>query len=212
MPPQTSTIASHLPKAVGLAFALSRARRLRVDTQLPSDTIVCCTFGDASVNHATALTGINAARYAKRRDNPTPILFVCEDNQRGISVETPRRWIRDFFSNLPHMRYFEAKGDLEDVWDTVELAVKTCRTTRGPVFLRLSCVRLWGHAGSDVEEGYRSLADIEAVEAKDPVLLDALRLIELGAATPEQLRAVVESTRARGYGPAGAEAASRPAA
>ena len=28
--PQTSTIASHLPRAVGLAFALGRARRLGV--------------------------------------------------------------------------------------------------------------------------------------------------------------------------------------
>ena len=31
---------------------------------------------------------------------------MCEDNQRGISVETPRRWIRDFFSRLEHLRYF----------------------------------------------------------------------------------------------------------
>jgi 2-oxoisovalerate dehydrogenase E1 component len=30
IPPQTSTIASHLPKAMGLAFSLARARRLKV--------------------------------------------------------------------------------------------------------------------------------------------------------------------------------------
>ena len=35
VPPQTSTIASHLPKAMGLAFSLSRARRLGVATDLP---------------------------------------------------------------------------------------------------------------------------------------------------------------------------------
>ncbi|MCP3920629.1 MAG: MFS transporter [bacterium] len=208
-PPQTSTIASHLPKAVGMAYSLSRARRLRIDTGLPTDAIVCCTFGDASVNHATALTGINSARYASRRDNPTPILFVCEDNQRGISVETPRRWIRDFFSNLPHMRYFGAGGDLVDIWNTTQLAIQTCRTTRAPVFLRLRCVRLWGHAGSDVEEAYRSIREIEDVEAQDPLLANARLLIETGAATAADLRALVEVTRER-IAAASEEAVTRP--
>src|SRR5918997_5447024 len=64
IPPQTSTIASHLPKAMGLAFSLARARRLSVDSGLPEDAIVVCSFGDASANHATALSAINAARYA----------------------------------------------------------------------------------------------------------------------------------------------------
>ena len=38
--PQTSTIASHLPRAVGLAFALHRARRLGVETPWPEDAVV----------------------------------------------------------------------------------------------------------------------------------------------------------------------------
>ena len=76
VPPQTSTIASHLPKAMGLAFSLARARRLGVDHDLPADAIVACTFGDASANHATALVAINTARYAARIGLPMPILFV----------------------------------------------------------------------------------------------------------------------------------------
>ena len=35
VPPQTSTVASHLPKAVGMAFAHARARRLGLATELP---------------------------------------------------------------------------------------------------------------------------------------------------------------------------------
>ena len=62
IPPQTSTIASHLPKAMGLAFSLARARRLGVEHELPDDAIVVCSFGDASANHATALSDINTAR------------------------------------------------------------------------------------------------------------------------------------------------------
>ncbi len=197
VPPQTSTIASHVPKAVGAAYSLRRAAKLGIETGLPEDAITCCTFGDASVNHATALSGINSARYAWRRMNPTPVLFVCEDNQRGISVETPRRWIRDFFSRLEHLRYFEASGELEEMWDTVSLAIQTCRTTRQPTFLRLRCHRLWGHAGSDVQSAYMSQAEIEEAEARDPVLTNARRLVECGAATPEQLREIVRTTRDR---------------
>src|SRR5690242_11818609 len=52
--PQTSTIASHLPRAVGLAFALRRAARLGAATGWPQDAIVVTSLGDASVNHSTA--------------------------------------------------------------------------------------------------------------------------------------------------------------
>src|SRR5437660_1537351 len=50
--PQTSTIASHLPRAVGLAFALGRAARLGIAAPWPADSIVVASFGDASVNHS----------------------------------------------------------------------------------------------------------------------------------------------------------------
>src|SRR5262245_3629976 len=48
--PQTSTIASHLPRAVGLAFALPRAARIGRTTPWPADSVVVASIGDASVN------------------------------------------------------------------------------------------------------------------------------------------------------------------
>src|SRR5262245_55521466 len=157
VPPQTSTIASQLPKAMGLAFALALTRRLRVESGLPGDAVVCCSFGDASANHATALSGIHASRYAKKRGQPMPILWGCEDNGIGISVETPSNWIAESFSNLPHLAYFEAQGEVDEIWDAAAVAIQHCRRSKSPTFLRLSCVRLWGHAGSDVETTYRTL-------------------------------------------------------
>jgi len=209
VPPQTSTIASHVPKAMGTAWALSRARRLEVDSHLPMDSIVVCSFGDASCNHATALSGINAARYARRRGSPVPILFLCEDNRRGISVATPRRWVREFFSRQPELHYFEARGQMDEIWKTARLAIQTCRVAKEPVFLHLRCVRLWGHAGSDVESTYLSLAQIEEIEGKDPIPRNARRLVESGAATPAELQALVKDVRARVHAVAH-EASRRP--
>jgi len=208
VPPQTSTIASHLPKAVGMAFALGRARRLERDTGVPDDSIVMCSFGDASANHATALSGINAARYGLRRGNPMPILFVCEDNGIGISVDTPRRWITETYSGQRYLRFFDAVGEVDDVWDVVEQAIHVCRSRRVPVFLRLQTERLWGHAGSDIETAYRSAAEIRETEARDPLIRNAQRLIECGAATPDQLQEIVARVRAR-VDAAGEEAAAR---
>jgi 2-oxoisovalerate dehydrogenase E1 component len=209
VPPQTSTIASHLPKAVGAALALTRARRMKVPLPVAHDAIVCCSFGDASASHATALAGINSARYAFRGGRPTPILFVCEDNGIGISVETPGGWIAERFQGLAYFPYVKAEGELDAIYDSAAAAVRLCRTTRGPVFLHLSTVRLWGHAGSDVETTYRSWEEISAIEAQDPLLSNARLLVESGAAHPGELAALLADTRERVRG-AAREAVTRP--
>jgi len=209
IPPQTSTIASHLPKAMGLAFSLARARRLGVASGLPDDAVVACSFGDASANHATALSAINTARYTVRIGLAMPLLLVCEDNDTGISVPTPEGWIAETFGNQQHLRYVLADGEIDEVWEAVGAAVEHVRVTRQPAFLHLRTVRLWGHAGSDAEHGYRSLPEIEAIEARDPLVRNARRLVELGAASAAELAQLVADTRAR-VSAVAEEAARRP--
>ena len=197
LPPQTSTIASHVPKAVGAAFAIGRSVQTGVQLPIPNDSIVVCSFGDASANHATALAGISSARWAQRRGAPTPLLLVCEDNGIGISVETPTGWIAQTFQNMPGLRYVRAEGEIDQVWTSVEEAVNLCRTLRAPVFLHLDVVRLWGHAGSDVEAAYRTAEEVTRSEERDPVRRTARRLVDTGAATPLQLQGIVRDTRSR---------------
>ena len=98
--PQTSTIASHLPRALGVAFAIGRAKRLGVPTAWPVDALAVCSFGDASANHSTAQGAINAAWYTAHQGLPLPLLFVCEDNGWGISVPTPSGWIETAFGDI----------------------------------------------------------------------------------------------------------------
>ena len=50
------------PKAVGTAFAIDRAKDLNLsESKLDNSSIVICSFGDASANHATALSAFNTA-------------------------------------------------------------------------------------------------------------------------------------------------------
>lgn len=68
--PQTSTIASHLPRAVGVAFSTDRARKLRVPCHWPDDAVTVCSFGDASVNHSTAVGALNTAMHTAYQGMP----------------------------------------------------------------------------------------------------------------------------------------------
>src|ERR1700754_131563 len=154
--PQTSTIASHLPRAVGVAFSIARAKKLGVDSPWPDDAVTVCSFGDASANHSTAVGAINTALHAAYQGVPMPLLFVCEDNGIGISVKTPRGWVARTYANRDGLEYFCADGsDLADVFATTAAAAEWVRTQRRPAFLHLRTVRLMGHAGSDYEQAYR---------------------------------------------------------
>ncbi|HEV2784321.1 MAG TPA: thiamine pyrophosphate-dependent enzyme [Actinophytocola sp.] len=195
--PQTSTIASHLPRAVGLAFGIERARRLGIACEWPLDSIVVCSFGDASANHSTALGAFNSARHCAYQKLPLPLLFVCEDNGIGISVRTPPGWIENVYSGQSGIRYLAADGaDLTDVAGAATEAADWVRTNRAPAFLHLRMVRLMGHAGSDVELAYRDPADIDADTRRDPLLGTARLLVEHGVRTPAEILAYYEDKRA----------------
>lgn len=198
IPPQTSTIASHLPKSVGMAFALERGKRLALDLEIPGEAVVMCSFGDASANHSTAVGAINAACWAAHQGAPVPVLFVCEDNGLGISVATPKSWIEESYGSRTSLRYVAAEGtDVEAAIASARAAVDFVRTTRRPAFLHLRVVRLLGHAGSDVETMYRSLEDIETTEALDPVVRTAEIAIARGHISPEDAIEMYEATRSR---------------
>lgn len=174
IPPQTSTIASHLPKAVGAAIALEKMRRFKNSHTSFENSIVVCSFGDASLNHSTAQGAINSALWASYQKLPVPILFLCEDNSIGISVKTPQLWVEKSMKSRDGLAYFQANGlNLIDATHVTKQAVDFCRTSRKPTFLHLKTVRLLGHAGSDVESEYLSKEEIEVQESKDPLLASA---------------------------------------
>ena len=183
IPPQTSTIASHLPKAVGAAYAIGAARKARPEhASLPDDALIFCSFGDASANHSTAQGAFNTAQWTAYHSHPLPILFCCEDNGIGISTKTPDGWIAASFSNRPGLRYFHANGlDIFETYRVAQQAAEFTRSRRKPAFLHLKTIRLYGHAGADVPTTYLPRAEVEAEEAQDP-LLHAVRLLDQSGA------------------------------
>ena len=196
IPPQTSTIASHLPKAVGAAYAIGAARRHRPEhAQMPDDAIVMCSFGDASANHSTAQGAFNTAGWTAYQGLPLPLLFVCEDNGIGISTKTPRGWIAASFQSRPGLAYFACDGlDIYDTFQTAKAAADFVRLKRKPAVLHIRTIRLYGHAGADMPTTYLPRAEVEAEEAQDPLLHMVRQLQTAGAMTADQALAVYNDT------------------
>jgi 2-oxoisovalerate dehydrogenase E1 component len=88
-------------------------------------------------------------------------------------------------------------------------AARHARTRRRPVFLHMDCVRLYGHAGSDVQTAYIDKARIEEDEERDPLLHSAGLLVEEGILTGSQVLDIYEETEAR-LDRIAAEAIARP--
>ena len=194
--PQTSTIASHLPRAVGVAHTIGRGAPPGSPSPWPADALAVCSFGDASLNHSTSQGALNAAAYFAHRGTPLPLLFVCEDNGLGISVPSPDGWVAASLSGRPALRYEYVDGtDPVGVFDAVEELAHDVRELGRPAVLHLRCVRFGGHAGTDVESAYRTAAGLRADLERDPVVATARQLVAAGLATPADVVARAIASR-----------------
>lgn len=192
IPPQTSTVASHLPKAVGAAYSIGLAKRCRPEHQvLPDDAVILCSFGDASLNHSTAQGALNAACWTAFQNIPLPLVFVCEDNGIGISVKTPPGWVEATLSSRTGLKYFKCSGvDVVETYAVASQVAQWVRANRAPAILHMTCVRLYGHAGADVQTAYMSMQSIEEDEANDPLLHTARRLTSNGIIGTQEVIAI----------------------
>ncbi|MCE8025173.1 dehydrogenase E1 component subunit alpha/beta [Billgrantia aerodenitrificans] len=198
VPPQTSTIASHLPKAVGAAYSFGLWRRLGGVGEWPADGVAICSFGDASFNHSTAQGALNAAGWAAYQGAPLPLVMVCEDNGIGISTPTPNGWIEASMRSRPGFHYLACDGlDLLDTWRAAREAERIARLRKQPVFLHMRCVRLYGHAGSDAQQAYLSPTRIKSDEARDPLLVTAGLLERHGVLGRDAIAALYRSVAER---------------
>jgi len=185
--PQTSTIASHLPRAVGLAVSLGRSGTPG-GRPWPNDSVVVCSFGDASLNHSTTQGALNWASNVAHRGERVPVLFVCEDNGLGISVPTPPGWVGASTAGRPHIKRIEVDGTdpAGVVVSTAEL-VEMIRRDGRPGLVHLHTVRHLAHAGSDVEAAYRSAEEMRADLDRDPIVATAELAIRLGVCSPREI-------------------------
>ena len=160
--------------------------------------MVVCSFGDASLNHASAQTALNAAAHFAYRGTPLPLLLVCEDNGLGISVPTPEGWVEQSLHGRPELAVERVAGD--DPVATLATARELAdwvREHRHPAVIHLETVRYLSHAGADLETAYRPGPEIRADFGRDPLLATARWLVSGGHRSGDELAAEYLEARER---------------
>ncbi|WP_433829005.1 transketolase C-terminal domain-containing protein [Actinoplanes sp. CA-015351] len=171
--PALSTPGGHLPRAAGLARALTRTST----APWPDDAIVVASFGDAGASGPAAAAAIEMAGRAATEGKPVPLLLICEDNGPGSA--DPDGWVAALLRDRPGLRYAYAdSADLASAYDAAVDLAGYVRGERRPAVLRLAAVNLLG-SGTE--------SDLDPDLARDPLVGTARLLVEAGLLGPDDV-------------------------
>jgi acetoin:2,6-dichlorophenolindophenol oxidoreductase subunit alpha len=149
---------------VGLAF---KQRQL--------ENVAVAFFGDGATNQGYYLECLN---FAKVR--ALPVVFVCENNLYMEFTPIEEVTAGAILARPEAMEIPAQAVDGNDVWavrDAAAEAIDHARDGRGPNFLEVRTYRFAGHSRSD-PGAYRKPGELEAWQARDPLLVARKRMIE----------------------------------
>jgi acetoin:2,6-dichlorophenolindophenol oxidoreductase subunit alpha len=184
-----------LPIAVGVGLS-ARMRR--------SGQVCMVFFGDGASNEGAFHEALNLAAIWR-----LPVVFVCENNQYGMSMSTARSMpvanVADRAAAYAMPGHVIDGNDFLAVYETAHAACEAARAGDGPSLLECKTYRLRGHSKSD-RNLYRTKDEIESWRARDPIsrlrdtLVAAGRMSEARAAAIEaeagaEIEAAVEFAR-----------------
>ena len=171
----SSPIGTHLPQAVGAAFAMK---------ERGEDTVALCSFGDGGTSSLGFHSGLNFAGVWK-----APVVFLCQNNQWAISCPSDEQTASDGFAvkgtayGVPGV--VVDGNDLLAVRKAVMEAVEVARAGDGPTLIEARTFRMGGHSTSDDPTKYVPADLLEEWAAKDPLKRFEKYLEAAGLWTPE---------------------------
>lgn len=179
----TGIVGGGIPIAVGAALSIRR---------LGQDRIVVCFFGDGAMSEGTFHESVNLAAVWK-----LPVLFLCENNQYGVSTHVRRSTnVQDLSLRAAAYGIPGRNVDGMDVLAVYE-AVREAKEfvkKNGPLLLVAQTYRFLGHSRSDAEV-YRTKEEIAAWRKKDPVSGFRARLLAEGFFREDRLSNLEEEVR-----------------
>jgi 2-oxoisovalerate dehydrogenase E1 component len=197
---QSSSVATQMLQAVGCAEAgvylakhpKAAERQAATDdyrafhnVSFQGDEVVYASIGEGATSQGEFWESVSTASLEK-----LPVLFVVEDNGYAIStpveVNTPGGNISTLVANFPNFYFAEVDGtDPVESYDAMVKAVAHCRSRKGPAFIHGHVTRPYSHSLSDDDKLYRSAAEREADNLRDPLPKLQLRLLREGAIDAE---------------------------
>ncbi|MGH9121604.1 MAG: alpha-ketoacid dehydrogenase subunit alpha/beta, partial [Acidimicrobiales bacterium] len=201
---QSSPTGSQCLPAVGCAEAARYiSRRSLPGCEAHGDEIVYVSLGDGATSEGEFWESLNTACTMA-----LPVLYVVEDNGYAISVPSSEQgpgpiseMVRGFRGLAVHeldgTDYFAVRAQAHDIVSRVRAGV-------GPALIQAKVTRPYSHSSADTQSKYRTLEELAAEVASDPIELFERGLIsrqvineaEAKAIREEAHQAVLDSARA----------------
>jgi len=169
-------VGGQIPLATGVAFAAKYQE---------TDRVALCFFGEAAVNQGAFHESLNMAQLWK-----LPCIYICENNMYGMGTSLERAMS---LQNVAQKSCaYEIASEFVDGMDVMKMrqatqrAVKRAREESLPTLLEARTYRYMGHSMSD-PGNYRTRAEIEKYQERDPIKLFVATLKENGVIEDKDL-------------------------
>jgi len=167
----SSPVATQVPQAAGLAFAIRYKQKLGLvdpsDTTQPRLALTC--LGEGSTSQGEWHEGMNWAGVHK-----LPFICLVENNLYAISVPMDEQMavsnVADRANAYGLVGTVVDGNDVLAVYDVLKEAVTRAYNGDGPTLVEAKTYRPVPHSSDDDDRSYRSREEVEAWKKKDPIL------------------------------------------
>jgi pyruvate dehydrogenase E1 component alpha subunit len=175
--PISVPVASQIPHAVGLAYAIKHRE---------VDEVVMVFFGEGATSQGDFHEGLNFAGVFD-----VPVVFVCQNNQWAISLprdeQTASRSIAQKAAAYGFPGLQVDGNDMLASYTAAREAVDRARSGNGPTLLEMCTYRLSVHTTADDPSKYRSEEEEEEWSQRDPLPRFQKHLIARGLLDSDQV-------------------------
>jgi 2-oxoisovalerate dehydrogenase E1 component len=154
-----------------------------------NDRVGVAFFGDGGSNNGAFHEGLNMAAAWQ-----LPVIYVCENNMYATEVpfayasKSPSVACRAQGYGLPGV---EVDGnDVVAVFQAAGEAVRRARSGNGPTLIECHTYRTRAHSEGMRDAGYRTVEEVDAWKARDPIKLYKISLVAKGIAPQDEIDAL----------------------
>jgi 2-oxoisovalerate dehydrogenase E1 component alpha subunit len=190
----TIVIGAQTLHATGYAMGIALDGRVGGSTNGNGDEAVIAYFGDG----ASSQGDVNEA-FIWASVFHSPIVFFCQNNQYAISEPIEKQTRVPLYRRSAGFGFPGIRVDGNDVfacYAVTQAALDQARHGQGPTLIEAYTYRMGAHTSSDDPTRYRIASEVEAWQAKDPILRMRRFLTKQGLADETYFAEVDEQAKA----------------
>lgn len=187
----SSVVASQVPQASGLAFAIKYKQQNGLvdpaDSSQPRLALTC--IGEGGTSQGDWHEGMNWAGV-----HHLPFICLVENNIYAISVPIDQQMavtsLAERAASYGVMGVAVDGNDILAVYDAVKSAAERAYSGEGPTLVEAKTYRLVPHSSDDDDRSYRSREEVEAWKAKEPLVVYQRYLLQRDLLDQEKIDAL----------------------